>query len=813
MGPFEGLVILFGLGFALLGPIGFIVALICLGKLGTLSRELENLRAELRRLRFRQDAPTPSPQPQPQSTPQPVQSIPVEPVPQPIAPVTIEPAPQNETPPVPAEQATIDILVQKYAKPQPQPAAEPLTPVTSQPAEPQPVIRKGLEQQIGTQWILVAGIVCVIAAVGFILKHAIDEAWLGPWARVSAVAAGGIVAFVIGEITRRRGYEVVAKGVSAMGFALLYAAVFWAYRGYHLVDSTPAFAAAIVITIAAMAYAVLLDEVLVAILSLLGGYATPLFLSTGQNLPHHLFGYVLILSLGAMGCAFFRRWRAVNLLAFIGTFLLYILWFEKFTRPILSFTQAHPTRLLIAGLWLGVFFVVYLVTPLLYGWVKQAVTRGEDLLQPCAAGTIFFYYLWTMLEERFRPELALCTALLGAAYWIAAVVSRLRCKQDQNLWTAMGIAGTAFLTAALPLYFEMYALVIGWTVESVILIAAGILYAGVWMQGMGFLAMGLSLVGLVFLPSQDASFTPVFNGIFGTWLCAAAGILASHIVYRRNASRKPEYSTLSEILFIIAAAVLLGTGVLEWHRYWSHQEIEDFLIDTRTLQAFLLAAAVFIAAVVSRPVCPAGLICRAAAVLVAVIGAITAIANLDMLYHSAFRFLLNGSFAVQASVVAAIFIAAIQFRSQNRIEGLAPRWYQNFGLAGVVTLWAILSEQVFVYWYCLDQYGPGLLNWKFKAHMSLSLLWAAYGAVLLIVGFNRRIAPLRYMALGLFGILLAKIFLFDMSEVKSIYRITAFLATGLTLVGVSYIYQYLRKQGFFDRLGESASSSSIEQLR
>jgi uncharacterized membrane protein len=195
MGPFEGLVILFGLGFALLGPIGFIVALICLGKLGTLSRELENLRAELRRLRFRQDAPPPSPQPQPQSTPQPVQSIPVEPVPQPIAPVTIEPAPQNETPPVPAEQATIDILVQKYAKPQPQPAAEPVTPVTSQPAEPQPVIRKGLEQQIGTQWILVAGIVCVIAAVGFILKHAIDEAWLGPWARVSAVAAGGIVAF------------------------------------------------------------------------------------------------------------------------------------------------------------------------------------------------------------------------------------------------------------------------------------------------------------------------------------------------------------------------------------------------------------------------------------------------------------------------------------------------------------------------------------------------------------------------------------------------------------------------------------------
>ena len=34
--------------------------------------------------------------------------------------------------------------------------------------------------------------------------------------------------------------------------------------------------------------------------------------------------------------------------------------------------------------------------------------------------------------------------------------------------------------------------------------------------------------------------------------------------------------------------------------------------------------------------------------------------------------------------------------------------------------------------------------------------------------------------------------------VKIVYRIAAFLATGVTLVGVSYAYQYLRKQGFFD---------------
>jgi len=36
--------------------------------------------------------------------------------------------------------------------------------------------------------------------------------------------------------------------------------------------------------------------------------------------------------------------------------------------------------------------------------------------------------------------------------------------------------------------------------------------------------------------------------------------------------------------------------------------------------------------------------------------------------------------------------------------------------------------------------------------------------------------------------------------VKSVYRIAAFLATGITLVAVSYLYQYLKNRGFFDTL-------------
>ncbi len=71
------------------------------------------------------------------------------------------------------------------------------------------------------------------------------------------------------------------------------------------------------------------------------------------------------------------------------------------------------------------------------------------------------------------------------------------------------------------------------------------------------------------------------------------------------------------------------------------------------------------------------------------------------------------------------------------------------------------------------------------------------------VGFWRKIKILRYIALGLFALLLVKVFILDTKTMESVYRIAAFLATGVTLVGVSYLYQFLRKKGFFEAmLGE-----------
>jgi uncharacterized membrane protein len=72
--------------------------------------------------------------------------------------------------------------------------------------------------------------------------------------------------------------------------------------------------------------------------------------------------------------------------------------------------------------------------------------------------------------------------------------------------------------------------------------------------------------------------------------------------------------------------------------------------------------------------------------------------------------------------------------------------------------------------------------------MMLSLLWAVYGTVLVVVGFVRKLAGLRWQALALFGLTVIKVFLYDLSFLSRASRIFSFLVLGVVLLLASFLY-------------------------
>lgn len=72
---------------------------------------------------------------------------------------------------------------------------------------------------------------------------------------------------------------------------------------------------------------------------------------------------------------------------------------------------------------------------------------------------------------------------------------------------------------------------------------------------------------------------------------------------------------------------------------------------------------------------------------------------------------------------------------------------------------------------------------------SYSALWMAYGAMLMIVGFWRSSAFVRWQGLVLIAATTAKVFIYDTSQLDHVYRILSFIALGVLLLAVSFAYQ------------------------
>ena len=81
-----------------------------------------------------------------------------------------------------------------------------------------------------------------------------------------------------------------------------------------------------------------------------------------------------------------------------------------------------------------------------------------------------------------------------------------------------------------------------------------------------------------------------------------------------------------------------------------------------------------------------------------------------------------------------------------------------------------------------------LTEFKYARQLSLSIIWALYASVITGIGIVKKIRLLRILGIILIGATIFKVFLIDLSELKTIYRITSFIILGLLLLAVSYLY-------------------------
>src|SRR5207245_10911538 len=100
---------------------------------------------------------------------------------------------------------------------------------------------------------------------------------------------------------------------------------------------------------------------------------------------------------------------------------------------------------------------------------------------------------------------------------------------------------------------------------------------------------------------------------------------------------------------------------------------------------------------------------------------------------------------------------------------------------GTVSACLIVNIVIAVYF---SPPGATALTFQFSGNfardMSYSIAWALFALLLLIIGMQRRAAPIRYAGLALLAVTVVKLFFHDLSHLDHIYRTRAFIAVSLS---------------------------------
>ena len=544
----------------------------------------------------------------------------------------------------------------------PSPAAPP---IFSSSIPGKPADARSLESRIGSQWFNRVGILAVLIGMAWFLKLAIDNHWIGPLGRVLIGLIAGAALIGWSERFRTHGFAAFSYSLKAVGSGILYLSLWAAFSFFHLVPAGAAFAAMILVTAFNGYMAWVQDAELLALYAIVGGFSTPILVSSGENHEVTLLSYVLLLDVAVLALVLLRPWSRLLFAAFTGTVFMFAGWWSGY------YSDAQSGR---TAFFLACFFLIFAFAPRLVRLKleDQAHLSGWDalalVLLPVANAALGFIGFYAITEGAGADWAGPWLAVGFAAFYL--LLLRLPAQgvlhQSPTVLSALHLtAAVVFLTIAIPLKAHGRWLTIGWLAEGAALLWVASRIRSVLLRVLALICLVFGLVALLTV-NPPASTTPLFNQRFATYLFAiAVFIFIAWVATNAKVDTDPEYSrswpALTAWAVLAVNALILLSISLEIHGYW-----------------------------------------------------------IDLRRHSD---------------------------------------------------WRLYHE------------------YQMVAQFTYSAWFMVFGAILLAAGFWRRSAFLRWQALVLLAVSVAKVFLVDVSELSQGYRILSFLGLGALLLGVSFVYQ------------------------
>ena len=318
-----------------------------------------------------------------------------------------------------------------------------------------------LEKFIGENLINKIGVLILVLGISYFVKYSIDKGWISEPARVGLGILSGTLVLGIAHKLRDK-FAAFSSVFVAGAIAIFYFTIGIAFHDYKLFGQTTAFIIMVVITGFSCFISLSYNRKELAILSLIGGFAVPFMVSTGEGNYVVLFTYILILDLGILGIAYFRKWNILHILAFVFTILLYCSWMITDVFG----SKPHYLGALLFGF---VFYLVFIAINIVNNVRNQGSFTIIEL-SILVSNTFVFYAAGMLILSNYHPEFkGLFTTLMGILNFSYAAILYKKFYLDKTAaFLLIGLTLT-FITLAVPVQFEGNYITLFWSAEAVLL--------------------------------------------------------------------------------------------------------------------------------------------------------------------------------------------------------------------------------------------------------------------------------------------------------------------------------------------------------
>ena len=635
----------------------------------------------------------------------------------------------------------------------------------------------------------IIGIFTLVLGIGYFVKYAIDKNWIGETSRAGIGFIVGMAIIGIGHFLRKN-YLVFSSIITGGGIAVLYFTTTIAFREYHIFSQNVGFLITCLITIVSIALSYYYKSEILIIFSLFGGFLAPLMISTGQSNYLFLFTYLSVLNIGMLVIAYLKQWKSIGWISFIFTSIYLFFW---------TMERAEINAVLFYIITYVIFYAFAL-----QNYIKKNTLEQLDILMlvlinfSSVAGLVFIFNELQLLPASVFP---IVFAIINGIGWYREYQKK-NFGINYSVFTSITIS---LITLAFALELKTHLITSIWAVEASLLLYIWKKTNHKIFKNFFYILFPMVIISQMMTWARyfDAeSLQIIFNPVFITSLVVIGSCFMNlYLLKKDSEEEKSELEFYENIFKILCISVIYFSVLFEIIYHIS----EESMVIIMTI-GFLYSLFYLFTLILFGKELSISKDFQAGMIYVFLVLLFIHISTSQVANEIITKKINSNLFFVHLLYLFPLTYLTLKiFPKSDCIKNYRSYWLIS------LTVVSCFSFELYRTYILMNAENLEQI-YELKDHFNilyLPIIWAVLACLFIYFGLKKEIPEINKIGFSLLGIMIFKLYSYDVWQMDNVSRIIAFIILGIILLLSSFMFQRLKNliKNLVDKKDETSNQN------